>query len=144
MLYPTAGARLYIADAPGSAPGPPWVEIGETEALGTLGIEWDTAQVVHSSCTGPAQTLSAKSHLVPVVMQIVLGNDPVDPGQAILWRAARSEQPYPFRLVDASGRQRTWVALVTSLHEVFDSANSIMKLQADLLPEGSITRSGEP
>ncbi|MGA0617407.1 hypothetical protein [Paracoccus sp. KR1-242] len=147
MLYPTAGARLYIADAPtewpGALPGAGWVEIGETEALGMIGVEWETAQALAAGCDDGARLLTVKSHQAPSPMQIVLANDPEDAGQIVLWRAARSPDHYPFRLVDANGSTRSWFALVTSLLEVFDGANSIMKLQADLLPTSALVRNAE-
>jgi len=148
MLYPTAGARIYIADAPaecpGALPGAGWVEIGETEALGMIGVEWETAEALKADCDGIPRVLTVKSHQAPSPMQIILANDPEDEGQILLWKAVRSTAHYPFLLVNADGTtSRSWFALVTSLLEVFDSANSVMKLQADLLPTSPLVRSVE-
>lgn len=145
MLYPTAGSRLHIADAPAQMPGvlpaSGWVEIGETEALGMLGVEWDAIDATHMEAADGAEEL-IKGVMRRPPMQIVLGNDPGDAGQAVLWGASRSRSYFPFRLVFQDGtRWRAWFGLVVGLSEVFDTANSIMKLQADILPGGRIFRS---
>ncbi|MFV0303414.1 MAG: hypothetical protein ACK5IP_21525 [Paracoccus sp. (in: a-proteobacteria)] len=145
MLYPTAGSRIYIADAPVEAPGTlpasGWVEIGEAEALGLLGVEWGIIDATHmDSRGGEEEMVKAILHRQP--MQIVFGQDPEDAGQAILWRASRSRRHFPFRLVFQGGAHwRAWFGLVTGLSEVFDTANSIMKLQADILPSSQTYRS---
>ncbi|MDQ7775541.1 MAG: hypothetical protein Q4615_06330 [Paracoccus aminovorans] len=143
MLYPTNGARLYIADAPadevGAYPGSGWVEIGETEALGLLGVEWeqiDTADV-EANAVGVL-----KGVMIRQPMEILLGNDPTDAGQRLIWAASRSRQSYPFRLLFPGGSvTRRWFALVMSIGEVFDSANSVIKLQVALQPTSDILRS---
>lgn len=143
MLYPVAGSRLFIADAPAEEPGPfpvsGLVEIGETEALGLLGVEWETVDVTHLRSTGQE---TMKGLMLRPEMQIVLGNDPLDAGQALLWAASRSRDSYPFRLVFPDGvTTRQWFALVIRLGEVFDAANAVMKLQVDLKPTSDIQRS---
>lgn len=146
MLYPVAGSRLYIADAPVSAaawdmsfPASGWVEIGETEALGLLGVEWDVEDAGYIGCEFRQYVKGMGGR---PEMQIVLGNDPLDPGQALLWTAARSRDSYPFRLVFPDGTTtRQWFALVIRLGEVFDAANAVMKLQVDLQPDSDIQRS---
>ena len=147
MLYPVAGSRLFIADAPADQPGAfpasGWVEIGETEALGLLGVEFDVETVDLLDC-GPegGSEYALKGVRRRPEMQIVLGNDPLDPGQALLWAASRSRDSYPFRLVFPDGvTTRQWFALVIRLGEVFDSANAVMKLQVDLKPTSDIQRS---
>ncbi|REF67394.1 hypothetical protein [Paracoccus versutus] len=143
MLYPTAGSRLYIADASGAVklPESGWVEIGETEAIGMLGVEWETVDATNLTSPDGAEEL-IKGIIRRPPMQIVLGNDPGDAGQLLLWQASRSRDPFPFRLVlPCGGRWRGWFGLVTGLFEVFDTANSIMKLQADVLPTSKTFRS---
>ena len=148
MLYPTAGSHLFIADAPTDRDGAisgAWVEIGETEALGGLGIEWTVSEADTAHMGGAGYIMTAKRSRRATPMQIILGNDPTDPGQIILWQAAKSEQFYPFRLVlPDSTHSRQWLALVVSLVEVFDSANAAMKLQATLIPTHEIQRSEAP
>lgn len=145
MLYPTAGSRIYIADAPaeipGSVPTSGWVEIGEAEALGILGVEWDIVDATNLESPGGAEELM-KGLVRRPPMQIIFGQDPGDAGQAILWQASRAREHYPFRLVfPGGGRWRVWFGLVVGLSEVFDTANSIMKLQADILPSSQTIRS---
>lgn len=145
MLYQTAGTRLLIADEPtgraGPVPDAGWVEIGETEGLGLLGVEWkiDSAEIAESS--NPRDHLvvwhSKRARLV-TPMQLVIGNDPDDPGQVILWRAALSTDHYPFRLeFSESGFSRTWLAQVTSISEVYDRANAVQRLQVTLIGSDS-------
>lgn len=145
MLYPTAGSRLFIADVPlyGGMPDDAWMEIGETEAIGFLGSEWDaaTADVVSDVPSDFGQELTAKGIERRSIMPIIMANDPADPGQLALWRAARSHDSFPFRLVLPDGvTARTWSALVMRIGEVFDVANSVIKLQADLKPTSAIER----
>lgn len=146
MLYPTAGCRLFIADLPDTAPGsvPPeeWIEIGETEALGMLGVDWELNRVdIYDDCDQPGTEVVEKAYVRRLPIQAILGNDPTDPGQAVLWTAVRSASPFPFRLVFPDGvTARRWGALVTGFIEVFDIANSVMKLQADLQPTTPIER----
>ncbi|RMC35365.1 hypothetical protein [Paracoccus alkanivorans] len=151
MLYPTAGSRLYIADAPTDRNGAisgAWVEIGETEALGGLGVEWAADEAEVSDGCGLNDSFyveTAKRSRRATPMQIILGNVPTDPGQIILWKAAKSELFHPFRLVFPDGGvSRRWLALVVSLVEVFDTANAVMKLQATLIPTHNIIRSEAP
>lgn len=149
MLYSTAGSRLYVADVPvqetGALPASGWVEIGETEAIGMLGVEWDvqTADVMDNIENGPREA-AAKGTLRRPEMPLILGNDPTDPGQLLLWRAARSQDSFPFRLVFPDGATtREWFALVIRIGEAFDTANGVMRLQVDLKPTSNIFRNGD-
>lgn len=154
MLMPTAGSRFYIADHPDDGvfptaepvPAAAWVEISETEALGMLGVEWrEESTVLIGSCDNELpEEVTAKGALRRLPMQVIFGNDPADPGQHLLWRAARSEDSYPFRLVFADGvTSRQWFALVMFIGEVYDAANSVIRLQATLKPTTAVTRSEE-
>ncbi len=148
MLYPTAGCRLFIANLPDTAPAavPPeaWVQIGEAEALGLLGVEWDLHETTYikSGCDWDDMSEDVvKGVMRRAPMPIILGNDPEDPGQAILWAASRSRAPFPFRLIFSDGvTMRRWSALVIALFDVFDSANAVMKMQATLRPVSPIER----
>lgn len=146
MLYSTNGAKLYIADAPvqegGAFPGSGWLEVGETEALGAVGAEWEQIETADLA-QDTMGVLKGVMRRQPI--EIVMGNDPTDPGQFLLWAASRSRLSYPFRLVFSSGGYtRRWFALVMSVSEVFDSANSIVKLQVALQPTSEILRSEAP
>ncbi|MDB6179550.1 hypothetical protein PAF17_18935 [Paracoccus sp. Z330] len=145
MLYPTSGSRLFIADAPtgrdGAIPASGWVEIGETEALGLLGIEWLTDEAEIAEDIDPTAALvnwTAKRARRAKPMQVVMGNDPTDPGQIILTQAAQSMDHYPFRIdFPNGGPSRQWLAQVVSLADAFDAANGVVRLQAELLPSTS-------
>ena len=145
MLYPTAGSRLYIADAPalewGPFPAAGWVEIGETEAIGLLGSEFDLVDATYLRSDGYAGEMVMKGVERRPEMPVIMGNDPEDPGQLLLLKALRSSESFPFRLVLPDGvTMRHWFALVFRLGEVFDTANSVMKLQVDLKPTSAIER----
>lgn len=150
MLYPVGGSRFFIADAPVASwaePGAPaaaWVEIEGMEAFGLLGVEWAvvTADVMNGCGpdNGPGE-FAAKSALRRPEIPMILGNDPTDPGQALLWAASRSRDSFPFRIVFPDGvTVRSWYALVIRIGEVFDTANSVIKLQADLKPTSAVFR----
>ena len=146
MLYPTAGSRLFIADVSpyGGMSGGEWVEIGELEAIGFLGSQWDVETADVLSCDGSddhAVELAFKGVERRPEMPIIMGNDPTDEGQLLLWTASRSRDSYPFRLILPDGvTTRSWSALVIRMGEVFDAANTVLKLQADLKPTSAIER----
>lgn len=145
MLYSTAGSRLYIADAPtwpsGAFPASGWVEIGSAKSLGSLGVEYEMFNVTHMGQDGPEELL-VKGVRRASAMPVILGLDPTDPGQVLLRAALLSNDAYPFRLILPDGTTtRRWWALVISMTEVFDAANAVMKLQAELKATSPITRS---
>lgn len=140
MLYATNGARLYIADASANQAGASvWVEVGETEALGILGGAWEMKESAFFGCSDDIEIAFEKAAFRRGAMQIVFGDDPTDPGQAMLWKACRSLDSFPFRLTfpDAAS-VREWTALVVGMSEVFDTANSIIKTQVTLQPTSEI------
>lgn len=143
MLFPTAGSRLFTADCPTDPDFMwqetvfDWVEIGETEAFGTLGGEYE----VEGFHDVEGRYLASKGNTRPTVMQLVLGLDPLDPGQALLLAAYHHSEAYPFRMLFPDGAtERRWWAMVTRLGEVFDAANNVMRLQVDLHPVSQIRR----
>lgn len=148
MLFPVADSRLFVADTPsrtpGTIPATGWIEIGETEALGLLGVQWgmDSVDLATEEYDGPDGYLveySVKTALRRPPMQIIMGNDPSDSGQSLLWAACRTTAHYPFRIVmPDGGSTREWTALVFGMTEVFDAANNVMRLQADLKPTSAI------
>ena len=145
MLYATAGCRLFIAEIQGGMPVAQWVEIGETEAFGALGGSWEMHDVttLDSFQDGIPVREAVKGLMQPATMQIILANDPEDPGQALLWKAFRDPAAaYAFRMLWPNGGiERHWNAFVTAILEVYDTANAIVKLQVDLLPNSRIQRS---
>lgn len=144
MLFTTAGTRLFIADPRVQAAGE-WVEIAETEAFGLLGSEWqmDEVDLAHMGDGDKGgEIFQAKRSIRRLPMQVVLGNDPADPGVLLLWKAHHSVSDFRFRLLFPDGvTARYWLGVVTAMREVFDTANSVMRLQADILPTTQITDS---
>lgn len=152
MLYPTSGSRLFIADRPtedvmpgiAALPADGWSEIGELEALGFLGGQWEMSEAETASMNDGREGsdfLVAKRSRRRLPMQVVLGLDPADPGQLVLWQAYRFTDAYPFRLVLPEGLgSRSWWGLVTSISEVFDTANNVMRLLVDVLPCSDVER----
>ncbi|WP_126974651.1 hypothetical protein [Frigidibacter oleivorans] len=148
MLMPVAGCRLYIGGAVGDAMAyrlaitedQDWAEIAEAESLGVLGTTWATITYLPES-DGPEFARAIKDHQTGQTMQIILGADPSNEGQQRLWQAHGASEDYAFRLDFPDGvTRRCWRALVIGFSEVFDEANSILKMQADLQINGPITR----
>lgn len=133
-----------------AVPAESYVEIGEAESFGMVGGAWRTVELDPAmnpgfAGGGPPAVGHLKSFLERSGMQIVFGNDPSDPGQALLWKAMRSPDAFPFRILFPGGAlRRSWAALVVGMNEVFDTANSVILLQADLLPVSEILRSEVP
>lgn len=154
MLFPTAGCRFFTADIDqigspphyGALPVIPWVEISETEALGTLGSEWEMdEEEVPDETEEDSEILYAKRTLRRGQMQVIVGNDPADPGQMLLWKAHGSKEgEFPFRLVFPDGiTGRVWFGLVTGLFEVFDAANNVVRLQFTIQPTSAVQTTSE-
>lgn len=149
MLYSVAGSRLFIADQPVGSwvePAAPasvaWLEIDGVEAFGLLGAEWDILPTgdMNTGFEGATKGIQRRPEI-----PMILGNNPGDPGQALIWAASRSTESYPFRILFPDGvAARSWYALVIRIGEVFDSANSVIRLQADLKPTSAIFRSEAP
>lgn len=148
MLFPVSGCRFFIADQPADDPRGPvtvspaaWVEIGEAEAFGTLGGRFELQDTNYFNGKTGGGYAAMKGVHRPDTMQVVLGFDPADPGQQLIMKAYRSPDAFPFRLLFADGTtERQWFALVMALGEVFDAANSVMRLLIDLHPTANISR----
>uniref|UniRef100_A4WS97 Phage tail protein n=1 Tax=Cereibacter sphaeroides (strain ATCC 17025 / ATH 2.4.3) TaxID=349102 RepID=A4WS97_CERS5 len=145
MLYPVAGSKVFIGGAQEGRgfegataarfASETWTEIEEVEFLGGLGTSWRIADL--EPPMNLQQVRYVKEFMIGGIVQLVMGNVPVGAGQQRLWSAMRSEENFAFRLVfpppPAGAQQiRYWVALVGALEEVFDVANSVMKLQVTL------------
>lgn len=145
MLYPTAGCRLFIFESDVTwthddelvhhFDGEGWVEIGELEALGILGGRWETAETEVVDDQDQNMILVAKTARRRMPMQVILGMDPADAGQQLLWRAYKEVRAHRFRLDLPEGAGRRFVScLVTEISEVYDTANSVIRLQVEILP----------
>ena len=143
-IYATNGARLYIggqlpfkqADFVEADFTPQtWVEIGETEALGTVG---DTSAEITFDGIASNRTRRLKGTRNAGAMEVVCGIDYEDPGQIALIAAEKTIHDYAFRIVmndaPAGGTpsERLFVAKVGSAAEALETANNVMKLNATL------------
>lgn len=151
-IYATAGAKLYIGAALASkstdfvvADFTPqtWVEIGEIEALGSLG---DTSAEVTFDSISAQRTRRLKGTRNAGNMEVVCGIDYADPGQIAVIAAEKTPNDYAFKLAlnDApplgTPSQRLFVAKVASAAEAFDQANSVMKLNVGLWVNSNVVK----
>lgn len=143
-IYATNGAKLYIGGALSSKAtdfvesdfdSQSWVEIGEIEALGTVG---DTSAEITFDSISANRTRRLKGTRNAGAMEVVCGIDYEDPGQIALIAAEKTIHDYAFRIVmnDApdggSPSERLFIAKVGSAAEALETANNVMKLNATL------------
>lgn len=151
-IYATNGSKLYIGAALAAkstdfvaADFTPqtWVEIGEIEALGTLG---DSATEIAFDAISSSRTRRLKGTRNAGSMEVVAGLDYDDPGQLAVIAAEKTPHDYSFRLVlnDAppggTPSERLFVAKVASAAEAMDSANSVMKLNMTLWVNSNVVK----
>ena len=151
----TAGAKLFIGTTKtqkktdfvladfSAANAVTWKEIGELEALGSVG---DTSEAVNFTAISDKRTRTIKGPRSAGTMELVMGIDYTDPGQQALIAAEKTIFDYEFRieLNDAppggTPSARYFIAKVMSQSEQFDQANSIMKLNASLGVNSNLVR----
>ena len=151
-IYATNGAKLYIGGvmATQSADfvaadftGETFVEIGETEGLGSVG---DTSAEILFEGISDARARRLKGVRNAGAMDIVCGIDYADAGQIALLAAEKTSHNYAFKLVlndaPAGGTpsERYFVAAVGSAVEAYDTANNVMKLNASLWVNSNVVR----
>lgn len=104
-IYATAGAKIFIGPALASKttdfvladfPTTGWVEIGETEGLGTVG---DTSSEITFDGIAAARTRRLKGTRNAGSMEIVCGLDPTDPGQVAAVAAERAPHDFAFKML---------------------------------------------
>lgn len=154
MIYATNGAKLYIggvfnmqaedveaSDFTGQSAE--WKEIKELEALGSLG---DTAAEIGVDLIGEGRSKRLKGTRNAGTMELVCAINYADEGQLALLAAEKTIHNYAFRLVlnDAppggTPSERLFIAAVGSASEAFDTANSVMKLNASLWVNSNVAR----
>ncbi|RWR29464.1 hypothetical protein D2T31_10810 [Sinirhodobacter populi] len=151
-IYATNGAKLFIGPVLAAKaddfvlsdfPTEGWVEVGETEGLGTVG---DTAAEITFDGIGSNRTRRLKGTRNAGSMDIVCGIDPADPGQIALIAAEKTPYDYAFKLVlnDAppggTPSERYFVAKVASAAEALETANNVMKLNASLWVNSNVVK----
>lgn len=151
-IYATNGAKLYIG-GPLAAKASDfvltdfvsqvWVEIGETEGLGSLG---DTSAEIAFDGIAAKRTRRLKGTRSAGTMEVVCGIDYEDAGQIALLAAEKAKGDYAFQLAfnDAppggTHSARFFVAAVGSAVEALDTANNVMKLNASLWVNSNVVK----
>ncbi|NTI41602.1 hypothetical protein [Rhizobium rhizogenes] len=151
-LYATAGSKLEIGSVitdldqdlvEADFTSQTWVEVKELDALGTLG---DTSQSVTQSTIGRGRDYLLKGTRSAGTMEVVAAILSDDPGQLAAIAAEKTPFDYAFRLTlpDAppggTPSKRMFAAKVMSAAEVFDQANSVMKLNITLAVNSNVVR----
>lgn len=151
-IYATAGAKLYIGgvisdkstdftEADFSAEV--WINISNLESLGTLG---DEAEEVTFAAIGENRQKRLKGVRSAPSMEVVAGIDYADAGQQALIAAEKENDDYAFKVefddAPAGGTPslRYFIAKVGSSSEAYDTANSVMKLNASLWVNSNTVR----
>lgn len=138
-MFLTAGSRFYICNPTYAGEPPAWVEIAGMETLGAPGIEWETEESMPT--LDEAQVLTLKTVRRSPVMQISMAAIDDDPGQQLLWAAARGTDDACFRLdFPNSGSQRFWEAAVTAMSESVEEADNVVRAIATLAINSTIYR----
>ncbi|WP_288427109.1 hypothetical protein [uncultured Agrobacterium sp.] len=151
----TAGAKLFIGTTKtqkktdyvladfSAANAVTWKQIGELEALGSVG---DTSEAVTFTGISDSRTRTLKGPRSAGTMELVMGIDYADLGQQALIAAEKAIHDYEFRieLNDApeggTPSARYFIAKVMSQSEQYDSANSVMKLNVSLGVNSNLVR----
>jgi hypothetical protein len=104
-IYATAGAKLYIGGTHDQKStdfvatdfnSEAWTLINEVEGLGSVG---DTSEAVTFTSMSDSRTRTLKGPRSAGTMEIVMGIDPADAGQAALIAAEKTPFDYGFRVV---------------------------------------------
>lgn len=151
-VYATNGSRLYIG-GPLAAKSTDftdtdfaiqtWVEVGETEGLGSVG---DAAAEITFDSIAANRTRRIKGTRSAGTMEIVCGLDPEDAGQLALIAGEKAKGDFAFRVVlnDApvggTPSERMFVAQVGTAVEQFDAANNVVKLNTTLWVNSNVVK----
>lgn len=151
-IFATNGAKIYIGSTitvpagdlnQASFAGQAWVEIGETENLGTFG---DTSAEITFDSINANRTRRLKGTRNAGNLELVCGLDYADAGQLALIAAEKTPYDYAFRVVfnDAppggTPSERLFAAKVASAAEALDTANNVMKLNATLWVNSNVVK----
>jgi hypothetical protein len=151
-IYATAGAKLYIGNVISDKPSDfseadfaaeTWTNISYLESLGTLG---DQAEEITFDALGESRRKRVKGVRNAPTMEVVVGIDYTDAGQQALIAAEKTDDNYTFKIefddapVGGTPSERYFIAMVGSSAEAFDTANSVMKLNASLWVNSNTVR----
>lgn len=151
-IFATNGAKVYIGGVitlsgadltEASFTSQAWVEIGETESIGSYG---DTASEITFDSIAASRTRRLKGTRNAGTLELTCGLDATDAGQLALITAEQASADYAFKIVltDAptggTASERKFAAKVAQAAEQLDSANSVMKLVSQLWINSNIVR----
>ncbi|HWL56406.1 MAG TPA: hypothetical protein VNQ78_06965 [Paracoccus sp. (in: a-proteobacteria)] len=151
-IYATNGTKIFIGAALAAKqtdfilsdfPTTGWVEVGETEGLGTVG---DTSAEIAFDGINSSRTRRLKGTRNAGTMEVVCGIDYADPGQIAVIAAEKTPHDYAFKMVlndaPAGGTpsERYFVAKVAAATEQYDTANSVLKLNVSLWVNSNIVK----
>ncbi|WP_114966812.1 hypothetical protein [Alkalilacustris brevis] len=152
MIFATAGSKLYIGGVKSMQSADfiesdfdseSWEEIGGLESLGTLG---DASEEITQDIISEARTKRLKGTRSSPPMEVIAAIDYDDDGQLALIAAEKAPHDYAFRVVfndappDGTPSERLFIAKVASATEAYDTANSVMKLNASLWVNSNVVR----
>lgn len=151
-IYATNGAKLFIGGVLASKStdfveadftAQSWVEIGEVEALGSVG---DTSTEITFDSITANRTRRLKGTRNAGAMEVVAGIDYGDAGQIALLAAEKTIHDYAFKLElnDApeggTPSERYFIAKVGTAVEALETANNVMKLNATLWVNSNVVK----
>ncbi|HWV44131.1 hypothetical protein [Pseudorhodoplanes sp.] len=155
-LYPVAGCRFYIGNAPMATQATDfvaadfnsvtWIEVDGWSQAGALG---DAGALITTALINRGRDYKQKGTANAGSMQNVFGIIPGDAGQAALLAAgdASNKNNYPFKVLlndptgsPATASKRLFVGLVTSAQEAMGEANTIQNLNATVEINSNIVR----
>lgn len=120
-----------------------FVEIGETENLGTFG---DVSAEITFDSIAASRTRRLKGTRNAGNLELVCGLDYADAGQLALIAAEKQKHDYAFKIefddapVGGTPSMRFFAAKVASVAEALDAANSVMKLNSQLWINSNVVR----
>lgn len=143
-IFATAGSRIYIGQTMTAQATDfvesdfnvnSWTEINWVESIGSFG---DEATEITFDAINQSRTMKLKGTRNAGNLELVMGDDSDDAGQAALRAAETTPYDYAFR-IDFNDQQlggqpskRYFIAKVMSAREQLDGANNVVKLNCTL------------
>jgi hypothetical protein len=151
-IFATAGAKVFIGTALDIKEADfevtdftdvTWTEIQKLESMGSLG---GMAEALDVTSHGYKQRQRMKGLRSEQTMELIAFIDYTDPGQLALIAAEKTDDHYAFKVTfddaptDGTPSERYFVALVGGLLEVYDTVDTVMKLNSSLWVNSNIVR----
>jgi hypothetical protein len=142
-IFATAGSKIFIGQSKPSQSadfvvadfGDSWTEILWVESIGAFG---DESTEITFDAIGEGRTQKLKGTRNAGNIELVMGIDYEDAGQAAVRAAEATPNNYGFRIqfndapVGGTPSQRYFIAKVMSVRETLDGANNVIKLNSAL------------